>query len=359
MQLAKYSALVCMIVIHLFKSGDLFSQTAINGFGHFEFHLEQTEQLNANFAIGEHDLFVTSRLNDKIQFLGEYVVRFNRNSPTNFLPSIERSLLNINYSGKHNIIIGKIHTPVNYWNDTYHHGRIFFPTIERPLAFSYIVPIHTLGLQMQGQNIGKYNFGYDVVVGNGINSTDFANSGTHMSATIALHFKPFENSRFSVSHFLENTDRLQPGAHSGHAGIYAHYTGELYDGPMSIQLTSFSAAFFGQKFELLNEFGFHRTQTDSLGVANNFSNFSYVGYRINDVSIPYACFDFIHIADNDLYVHPLDMYKVAVGYRHEISYLLSVKAQFEHTAAFHEHANPANHAQMPQFAFRIQFAYGI
>jgi len=350
---------VFFVAIGLVSPRAAFSQTSINGFGHLEFNLDQTQQLNTSFGIGEHDLFVNSRLHKKIQFLGEYVVRFNRNSPTFFLPSIERSLVNINYTGKHNLIIGKIHTPLNYWNDTYHHGRIFFPTIDRPLAFSYIIPLHTLGLQMQGQNLGKYNFGYDLVVGNGINSTDFTNSGTNLSATLAIHFKPFENSRFGVSHFMENTNTLQPGAHSGHAGVYPHYTGERYAGPMSIQLTSASAAFFGQKFEFLNEFAYHRTKTDSLGVAHNFSNFTYLGYRLNDVAIPYACFDIIHISDNDLYVHPLDIYKVALGYRHEISYLFTIKAQVEHMASFHKHANPANHTHIPPFGFRIQFAYGF
>ena len=70
----------------------------------------------------------------------------------------EKMQLLYDYYKNHSIIIGKIHTPVNYWNDVYHHGRVFFPSIDRPTSFSYLVPLHNLGIQFQGQNLGKWNF---------------------------------------------------------------------------------------------------------------------------------------------------------------------------------------------------------
>ena len=45
---------------------------------------------------------------------------------------------------------------------------ILFPSIDRPSSFSFVIPIHTLGLRLQGQNLGDLRFGYDVVVGNGL-----------------------------------------------------------------------------------------------------------------------------------------------------------------------------------------------
>ncbi|MDB5241687.1 MAG: hypothetical protein JWP57_2312, partial [Spirosoma sp.] len=89
-----------------------------------------------NFSFGEQDLFITSEINERLSFLGETVFKYSPNSPTLFDISIERVILKYNYAGNHSILIGKHHTPVNYWNDTYHHGRVFFPTIERPLVFS-------------------------------------------------------------------------------------------------------------------------------------------------------------------------------------------------------------------------------
>ena len=331
-------------------------ETQFNGFGHLEFNLDHIDKTNAYFSIGEHDFFVNSQLRKRISFLGEYVIRFNGKSATSFLPSIERSLLKFNYYKNHNFIIGKLHTPVNFWNDTYHHGRLFFPTIDRPLAFSYFIPLHTLGIQSQGQNLGNWNFGYDLVIGNGINSSDGTNSGSDFSYTAAFHFKPIENFRIGLSYFYEDSDQHDPGTHSGHASSYPHYSGEEYNGPMTIQLASSSISYFGNKFEFLNELSYNRTYTDSLGAANNYANFTYLGYRIKDTYIPYITADIIHVAENDLYVHPFDLLKLSLGYRQEISHLLSIKAQFEYMTALHTHDDHTHH---PRFGFRIQLAYGF
>jgi hypothetical protein len=328
-----------------------------NGFGHVEGILEDNDGKNAFFSVGEHDFFFNSTLSDRISFLGEFVVRFNKQSGTAFLPSIERSLIRYNYHGNHNMIFGKIHSPVNYWNDSYHHGRLFFPTIERPLAFTYIIPLHTLGLQLQGQNLGKLNFGYDIVVGNGINSLDAGNRGVHLSFTGAMHIKPFENFRIGTSYFFESTQAHLPGPHSGHATNYSHYDGPEYEGPMDVNNISLSVSYFGNKWELLNEAGLNLTSTDSLGQANNFTNFTYIGYRVNDKCIPYIAGDVIRVALNDLYVHHFDLLKFIVGFRYEVHYLLSLKAQVEHIRSLHSHED--HYHDSPRLALRIQCAYGF
>jgi hypothetical protein len=82
------------------------------------------------------------------------------------------------------LLVGKHHTPVNYWNYTYHHGRVFFPTIERPLLFeAEIIPLHTNGISLQGQNLGSAKFGYDVMIGNGLGSSDITDNDNRKSIT--------------------------------------------------------------------------------------------------------------------------------------------------------------------------------
>jgi hypothetical protein len=135
-------------------------------------------------------------LHDRISFLGETVFKFTPGTPTDFSVSVERVVIKYNYYGNHNLLIGKHHTPINYWNDTYHHGRVFFPTIERPLLFAAnFIPLHTTGMSAQGQNLGKLRFGYDLMVGNGLGSSDVADNDTYKSITAALHIKPVENLR--------------------------------------------------------------------------------------------------------------------------------------------------------------------
>src|SRR5258706_13069862 len=88
-----------------------------------------------SFGINEQDLFITSQLNDRFSFLGETVFKFTAGTPTNFFVSVERIVIKFNFSGNYNFLVGKHQTPVNYWDDTYHHGREFFPTLFRPLLF--------------------------------------------------------------------------------------------------------------------------------------------------------------------------------------------------------------------------------
>jgi hypothetical protein len=153
------------------------------------------------------------------------------------------------YHNNHSVIFGKIHTPVNYWNDSYHHGRVFYPIISRPLSFSHFVPLHTIGMQVQGQNIGKWNFGYDVVIGNGISSTDIFDSNSSPGMSAAIHFKPIEGMRIGASYYFNHMDQNGYGSHSGHTMP----TVSNYRGPMDFHLNSLSIAYFGDKLSPLSD----------------------------------------------------------------------------------------------------------
>jgi hypothetical protein len=332
-------------------------QTQFNGFGHLEYSLINKDSTDSYFSLGEHDFFITSNLNNRISFLGEYVIRFNQ-ATSYFRPSIERSFMRFNYTNNHNIIAGKIHTPVNYWNDVYHHGRVFFPVIDRPFSFSYMVPLHTLGIQMQGQNLGKLGFGYDVVLGNGIASNDNFQGGINPALTAAFHIKPLQGMRIGASYYYNHLKQNNSGAHVGHSITPGVDLSNIYKGPVDFQLISGSFAWFGKRLELLNEFSFNQTRTDSLGTADNLANFTYIGYRFNDHNVPFILVDYIKIANNDLHVYPVEMLKAALGYRYEFNYLVNLKAQVEHTWMKHSGDNLL-HGHLGTLGFRVQLAYGF
>jgi hypothetical protein len=333
--------------------------TQFNGFGHVEYSLQRANDATSSyFTVGENDFFVTSKLNNKISLLGEYVIRFNSNSATSFLPSIERTLVKFNYYKNHNIITGKIHSPLNYWNDVYHHGRLFFPTIDRPLSFSYLLPLHTLGVQFQGQNLGHLNFGYDVVAGNGISSTDAFNASTRSSLTAAVHIKPVDGMRIGASYYSDYLPNNTSGVHSGHSGTKPHYSGTLYKGGVQFRLSAFSFAYFNEKFEILNEFVYNRTKTDTLGKADNYSNFLYAGLRIRDKHVPYFLVDYLHIDKKDLHAYPLITQKFALGYKHEFTTYINLKTQIEYSESRLPH-DEHEHKLGDNLSFRLQLAYGF
>jgi hypothetical protein len=352
--------LVCL-TLHCLTS-DIIAQNIqvkFNGFGHVEHSLIVRDSTENYFSLGEHDFFVTSNLNKRISFLGEFTIRYNSNVASNFLPSIERAFIKFNYKNNHSIIGGKIHTPVNYWNDSYHHGRVFFPVIDRPFAFSYIIPLHTLGTQFQGQNIGDVGFGYDVVFGNGLSSTDVYQGDFGPSITAAFHIKPAQGLRIGASYYYNYLSNNTPGAHSGHAVVNTQNPD--YKGPVSFTLLSNSISWFGKRWELLNEFSFNQTETEIQRKANNFSNFTYVGLRCNENSIPYILVDYISIAKNDLYTQPIEMFKSGLGFRYEFNYLISLKGQLEYSYSKQPSPNmTVNHmGGSNSFGFRVQLAYGF
>ncbi len=328
--------------------------TQFSCYGHVQYHLDDVgNEAKQYFALGEQDFFVTSNITDRISFLGETVVRYDAATNSKFAPSIERAQVKYDYSSKHSIVIGKMHTPVNYWNDVFHHGRLFFPTIDRPTSFSYVVPLHTMGIRLQGQNIGRLKFGYDVVMGNGMSSTDVSDNAMNKALAFAVRIEPTDNWQIRLSYYNDFLRSNIAGAHSGHGGALA----SSYKGALNYELWSNSIAYFGDGWELLNEFSYNRNTTQLKGVANNFSNFTYVGVRVKENQTLYYVTDMMDIAHNDLHTVGGQVLKFNLGYRYEFSPLYKVKVQLEKTGNMlggHDHSAGPN-----RYDIKIQFAYGF
>ncbi|MBM3427931.1 MAG: hypothetical protein FJX95_04045 [Bacteroidetes bacterium] len=338
-----------LISIELFSQN---SKVQFQLFGHIQYNLDKVNtEKNSYFSIGEQDMFVTAQLHERISFLGETVVKYDAATSAKFAPSIERAQMKFDVNNNHSIVIGKMHTPLNYWNDVFHHGRLFFPTIDRPNALNTLVPLHTLGIRMQGQNMGDMNFGYDVVVGNGISSTDVYDANTNKAVAVGMHIKPMEGVRLSTSYYNDYLPTNKPGVHSGHSGIASAYKGAL-----NFEMYSASVAAFMSKWEFLNEFGYNRTTTDSLGVANNLTNFTYLGVRVNDNITPYYVIDLTSMSDKDLHTTATDAYKMAVGCRYEFNERCIVKAQIEQ---FRSGMGHQHESHVPRYDFKFQLAYGF
>lgn len=274
------------------------------------------------FSFGEQDLFITSKLNDRISFLGESVFKFSPASPTSFDVSIERIVLKYNIKGNHNLLVGKHHSPLNYWNDTYHHGRVFFPTIDRPLLFgAEIIPLHTTGLDLQGQNFGKLRFGYDLMVGNGIGSSDLGDNDKAKSITAAVHIKPADGLRFGLSYYYDAVSK----------GATVH--GRVNKQKVNQYLVNPSISYFGKTVEFLTEATVAMNHTDSTGTANTVAAYTYAGAKVKDNLIPYVRFDFINYDKKEVYFMKNNIMSYVAGIRYEINYLAVVKLEYQHVDA--------------------------
>jgi hypothetical protein len=302
-----------------------------------------------NFSFGEQDLFITSEITERLSFLGETVVKYSLDSPTDFDISIERLIMKYNYYGNHSILIGKHHTPVNYWNDTYHHGRVFFPTIDRPLIFSEgIIPLHTTGISLQGQNLGRIRFGYDVMIGNGLGSGDAVDNDAFKSLTLAMHIKPRDGLRIGASLYH---DVLSKGSvvHNHYSGTSTTALAKIDQNIMTASL-AYNDAALSKKYELLAESSMVTNRTDSLGVQYALASYVYAGLRVTDKLIPYIRLDDIRYRNKEVYFMDHKMQSFIGGIRYELSYLAVLKLEYQHIN---------NHAATASDKVTFQIAVGF
>jgi hypothetical protein len=305
------------LVFSLFFSISLSAQnTQIRGFADI---LTSYQNDKASFGFDEQDLFITSELTDRISFLGESVFKYTPTSPTDFSVSIERLIIKYNFQGNNNLILGKIHTPINYWNNAYHHGRVFYPTIERPLLFAAgIIPLHTTGISIQGHDFGNLKFGYDIVIGNGLGSAPVADNDKRKSVTVAAHIKPLDKLYLGVSWY---NDAISKGATVEDKIINWKVNQNLFTG---------SVAYFGNKFELLTEGTLGTDKTDTTGSKNTLAGYLYAGYKVTKKLIPYIRLDDLQYQNGEIYFTKNNTTSVVAGLRYQINYLSVVKLEFQH-----------------------------
>ncbi len=307
----------CFIICSFLLSAKTYGQnTTIKGFA----DVLTSYDKKASFGFDEQDLFITSQLNDRFSFLGESVFKYEKSSPSNFNVSIERIIVKYNYYGNHNIILGKIHTPINYWNDMYHHGRVFYPTIGRPLLFdAQIIPLHTTGVNFQGHDLGNLKFGYDFVIGNGLGSSPVADNDKYKSITAAVHIKPVEKMRIGASYY---NDVISKGA---------TVEDKTINWKVNQQLITGSFAYFGKKFELLAESTTALNHTDTTGTKHTFATYIYTGYKVTQKIIPYIRYDDLHYQDGEILFRKDNTTAFILGLRYQINYLAVVKLEYQHT----------------------------
>lgn len=297
------------------------------------------EKDKVSFGFGEQDLFITSLINDRISFLGESVFKFTPSSPTEFSVSVERVVIKFNIKGNNDLLLGKVHTPLNYWNNTYHHGRVFFPTIDRPLLFgANIIPLHTVGLGVQGHDFGKLKFGYDFFIGNGLGSTEILDNDKSKSVTAAIDIKPFGKWRFGASWYYDVIAR----------GAKVH--DKIFNWKVKQHLFSASASSFGKKFEILAESTAGINYTDTTGSKTTFASYIYSGYRVADKLVPYIRFDNIHYQPGEIYYNKENVTSVVAGLRYEINYLAVIKLEYQY-----KHSELTNNTNKVTAQFAIGF----
>jgi hypothetical protein len=124
-----------------------------------------------SFAASHFEIFPTASF-DRLSFLAE--VMFESSAvDNNFSIDVERVQAMYLFSDALRVKAGRVHTAFGYYNDTYHHARLFDLTTGRPYLTNFedsggIIPAHIVGAGLDGKVwIAKAgDLTYNVDVGN-------------------------------------------------------------------------------------------------------------------------------------------------------------------------------------------------
>ncbi|HET7291503.1 MAG TPA: hypothetical protein VFM88_03670 [Vicinamibacteria bacterium] len=145
----------------------------IKGFGDIDYRYTggDGEDTPNTFSLGQLDIFMTSELSDSLSVLAEVVVESEENEEA--IVDVERYQIKYSASDWLNVVLGRMHTALGHWNQTYHHGTWFQTTALRPEVYRFedeggVLPIHEVGLQVLGTRpVGGVLLEYNLSLTNG------------------------------------------------------------------------------------------------------------------------------------------------------------------------------------------------
>ena len=148
----RFISRLMLLISVLFLSSQSGHAFELNGFADVSFtkSTEGADEFrNGDFAFGTLDLYFAQTLDD-IDILLELGVEEGDEM------DVERVTIGYTFSDALKVRAGRFHTPLGFWNTSYHHGVQLQPTIERPDFLKFeddgvILPVHVIGAYVSGR----------------------------------------------------------------------------------------------------------------------------------------------------------------------------------------------------------------
>lgn len=298
---------------------------------------DTTFDSKTNFNTGNYVLFVTSQLSERISVLSEVSFSNRIDAVTGKNTSsfeVQRLALKYYIEDYFSIRVGKMFTPVGYWNNQFTLGLVLQPTIQRPLAIrpvseGGVLQYRDAGIQFEGENITKARLFYKVLVANGVGyhgSNDKIDN--HVAVTAQLGVEPVDGLKILGSGMF---DRIQQGKPNPNGSIAS-----LPDNGR-LQLITLSAAYMNaeKKPEFIAEFLSQKSKFDNIEDASSYTYYVYGGYKVTNKITPYALYNYTQAGNGtttgDPYFSPLPLKinLLTVGVRYKFNSNFIAKAEYE------------------------------
>lgn len=314
----------------------------IQGFADVNLNASNQRGSHTSFALGQLDLFITSRLSEKFDVLSELIVEANRSNEFTF--EIHRLLLQYKPNDNLRLGLGRYHTAIGYYNTAYHHGSWFQTTANRPFIFAFeskggILPLHNVGLQATGRVPGApWGLRYVAEVGNGRASRSPLDAPVQTAVD--------ENNRKAFNLGLFARPNSTPGLQAGFS-VYRDRLAPTGAPTVSQTIGAGYVVYQNARYESLNEFVMMRLASNGR-VYNTpafYTQFSrqFGSYR------PFFRYQYVNVpSDNPLYSDVGRRNGPALGVRYDLTDFAAFKAQYEHTS---------RRRQTPLDELILQFAF--
>jgi hypothetical protein len=299
----------------------------LRGFTNIDFAVNE-DRLPQTFSLGQFDLFVTSALSENWSFLAE--VNFEFGDDNALAVDVERAQLRYAPWDAFTISAGRMHTPLGYWNQTFHHGSWFQTTAGRPEMYLFedeggILPVHEVGVQAAGTLHGRaIAFKYRVGVVNGrgripdeVTNLQDRNDGKAVSVLLALAPVAVKGLEVGVDAYLDRipADPDVPGRE-----------GEIRERILGAYLTLLRS-----DTELLAEVSHvHHRDEVSGGEFDTWGLYAQGSRKIGHWR-PYYRFDKVDVADGDPFLSPKDLSRHTVGLRFDPMPWVGLKGEYHLT----------------------------
>ncbi len=190
-----------------------------HGFGDTQYEYTSDQKNFPNrFWLGELDFYVSAQIAPNTSIISENVLSADP-STNNWSFEAERIFIDYKFNPYFNVVAGRFHTEIGYYNTAFHHGTWFEMDTHRPWFLEFedsggILPVHMVGVSVDGEiPSGSANLHYWFQVGNG---RSYDSALTPQNPTQAEHV---DNGRKAVNIALTSKPSWAPGFQFG-AGFY-------------------------------------------------------------------------------------------------------------------------------------------
>lgn len=342
-----------LLISILLLNGQSSHAFELNGFGSVSFTKSTDgadEFRNGDFAIGAVDLYLAESLDD-IEVLSEIVVESGG-------IDLERVTIGYTFSDALRVRVGRFHTPLGFWNASYHHGVQLQPTIDRPEFLKFedaggILPVHVVGGSLSGfasTAVGAVEYG--AMIGNGPkitskggatvldpNNTEDNNIGKAVAFNAAISPAMVQGLKIGVSGYIAEV--------SSEAPVVPAVTVDQAIWNASLIYAISNIDFLGEYFSIKDE---------EEAISDSFKNSAYYGlirYTYKEKWVPYILWEHQSVKENDPYLTSLgknfNNTESMLGLRYNINYRSSVKV--EGRAVKHDNDNWNEYAVQWALAF--------